>query len=102
MTKEEKGKTYALHKASEKLHDYYGSAMLGVVQFNGYDIQRAYVDGYLQAEQNLEVKEVDLEEEINKFIDSKEVWEIQEAPVSTIEDAAKYFFELGLKAQKGE
>ncbi|WP_288888046.1 hypothetical protein [uncultured Eubacterium sp.] len=64
MTKEEKGKTYALHKASEKLHDYYGSAMLGVVQFNGYDIQRAYVDGYLQAEQNLEVKEVDLEKDM--------------------------------------
>lgn len=45
MTQEEKGKTYALHKASKKLNDYYGSAMLNVVQFNGYDIQDAYIEG---------------------------------------------------------
>lgn len=53
----ERGKTYALHKASDKLNDYYGSAMLNVVQFDGHDIQCAYIDGYLQAEQDLEVKE---------------------------------------------
>lgn len=53
----ERGKTYALHKASDKLNDYYGSAMLNVVQFDGHDIQCAYIDGYLKAEQDLEVKE---------------------------------------------
>ncbi len=52
---EERGKTYALHKASEKLHDYYGSAMLSVVQFDGYDIKNAYIDGYHQAEKDLEL-----------------------------------------------
>ena len=50
---EERGKTYALHKASEKLHDYYGNAMLSVVQFDGYDIKNAYIDGYHQAEEDL-------------------------------------------------
>ena len=45
----ERGKIYAIHKASDKLNNYYGSAMLNVVQFNGYDVQRAYIDGYLQA-----------------------------------------------------
>ena len=50
---EERGKTYALHKASEKLHDYYGNAMLSVVQFDGYDIKNAYIDGYHQAEKDL-------------------------------------------------
>lgn len=52
---EERGGTYALHKASEKLHDYYGNAMLGVVQFDGYDIKNAYIDGYHQAERDLEL-----------------------------------------------
>jgi hypothetical protein len=52
---EERGKTYALHKASEKLNDYYGNAMLSVVQFDGHDIQRAYIKGYHQAEEDLEL-----------------------------------------------
>jgi hypothetical protein len=113
MTKEEKGKTYALHKASEKLHDYYGSAMLGVVQFNGYDIQRAYVDGYLQAEQNLEVKEVDLEKELNDLIEKEKAFVTDNREVKyyngdsfnhiyELEFIAKHFFELGLKINKGE
>ena len=49
---EERGGTYALHKASEKLHDYYGNAMLSVVQFDGYDIKNAYIEGYRQAEKD--------------------------------------------------
>ena len=103
MTQEEKGKTYALHKASEKLYDYYGSAMLNVVQFDGYDIQRAYVDGYLQAEQNLKVKEVDLEKEIqqhvNDCLDIK--FPITDIKMITkdVEYTARKFFELGLKAR---
>ena len=52
---EERGKIYALHKANEKLHDYYGNAMLSVVQFDGHDIQRAFIEGYHQAEKDLEL-----------------------------------------------
>jgi hypothetical protein len=59
---EERGKTYALHKASEKLHDYYGNAMLSVVQFDGYDIKNAYIDGYQKAEKDLELTWEDMEE----------------------------------------
>ena len=51
---------------------------------------------------SLEVKEVDLEKEIDNYIDTMEVWEIQEAPLISIENTAKHFFELGLKSQKGE
>jgi hypothetical protein len=49
----------------------------------------------------LEVKEVDLEREIDKMWDntsdafSEDGWK-------EFEEIAKYFFELGLKAQKGE
>lgn len=57
---EERGKIYALHKASGKLHDYYGNAMLSVVQFDGYDIKNAYIDGCHQAEKDLELTWEDL------------------------------------------
>lgn len=46
----------------------------------------------------LEVKEVDLEKEIKRFTMSKELYEAD----SVIKAVAKHFFELGLKAQKGE
>ena len=58
-----------------------------------------YLLGFIDT---LEVEEVDLEKEIDDYIDTKEVWEIQESPLISIENAAKHFFELGLKAQKGE
>ena len=53
---EERGKTYAIHKASEKLHDYYGNAMLSVVQFDGHDIKNAYIEGYHQAEKDIKAE----------------------------------------------
>ena len=47
---------------------------------------------------NSESKEVDLDKEIHKFIDKEELhlrlWDVDRI--------AKHFFELGLKAQKGE
>lgn len=95
----ERGKTYALHKASDKLNDYYGNAMLNVIQFDGHDIQRAYVDGCLQTKQDFEVKDVDLEKETTEFVQTKEFVESKESPVLLI---AKHFYELGLKTQKGE
>lgn len=104
----ERGKTYALHKASDKLNDYYGSAMLNVVQFDGHDIQCAYVDGYLQAEQDLETKEVDCEREIGFYTTKKllkkrnhstGVFHFTQTDINSI---AKHFFELGLKAKEGK
>lgn len=95
-----RGKIYAMHKASDKLNDFYGNAMLSVVQFDGYDIQRAYVDGYLQAEQDLEVKEKDLEKEIKLWFDYG--LPNNDELLDYIKETAKHFYELGLKAQKGE
>ena len=67
-----------------------------------------YTNGYIDAHKDilsfldtLEVKEVDLDKEIDDYIDTMEVWEIQEAPLTSIENTAKYFFELGMKAKKG-
>lgn len=48
--------------------------------------------------ENLEMKEVDLEKEIKRFTMSKELYEAD----SVIKAVAEHFFELGLKAQKGE
>lgn len=97
----DRGKIYAMHKASDKLNDYYGNAMLSVVQFDGYDIQRAYVDGYLQAEQDLEPKEVDLEAEFDNYTKDILACDIQFEPFTHLHNCAKHFYELGLKA-KGE
>ena len=53
----------------------------------------------------LEVKEVDLEEEVESFLDNIEgvprMWHSDEQ-IEWAKDIAKHFFELGLKAQKGE
>lgn len=97
----ERGKTYALHKASDKLNDYYGSAMLNVVQFDGHNIQCAYIDGYLQAKQDLEVKEVDLEKEFDNYAKDILACNVQFEPFTHLYNCAKYFYKLGL-AQKGE
>ena len=51
--------------------------------------------------ENLEMKEVDLDKEIDDYIDTMEAWEIQEAPLTSIENTAKHFYELGIKS-KGE
>ena len=64
---EERGKTYALHKASEKLHDYYGNAMLSVVQFDGYDIKNAYIEGYHKAEKDLELTWEDIRDILDLY-----------------------------------
>ena len=47
----------------------------------------------------IEAKEVDLEKEATEFVQTKEFVESKESPVLLI---AKHFYELGLKAQKGE
>jgi hypothetical protein len=51
---------------------------------------------------DIKVKEVDLESEIDKYLQPLAAWEIQEAPFTSMENIAKHFFELGLKAQKEE
>jgi len=50
--------------------------------------------------ENLEVKEVDLEKEINLWFDYG--FPNDEELLDYIKETAKHFFELGLKAQKGE
>jgi len=87
---EERGKIYALHKASEKLNDYYGSAMLSVVQFDGYDIKNAYIEGCHQAEKDLEltVDDIkDIDRLLNQCVDCSNPYQ----------EVLKRF-----KAQKGE
>ena len=49
---------------------------------------------------SLKVKEVDLEEEINNEL--KRTWYGEYLNTDKFKESAVYFFELGLKAQKGE
>jgi len=43
---------------------------------------------------------VDLEKEIDKYCESIEAWQIQEAPFTSIENCAIHFYELGKKGNK--
>lgn len=51
---------------------------------------------------SLEVKEVDLEKEIDKWYQNKASKEFENVFYDDIEECAKHFFELGLKVQKRE
>lgn len=50
----------------------------------------------------LEVKEVDLEKEFNNYAKNILACDVQFKPFTHLYNCAKYFYELGLKAQKGE
>ena len=50
----------------------------------------------------LEGKDVDLEEEVDKWYNNEAPKEFEHILYRDIENFAKYFFELGLKAQKGK
>lgn len=98
----ERGKTYAIHKASDKLNDYYGSAMLNVVQFNGYDIKNTYIDGYQQAEKDLELTWKDIRELYIIFAEVDTEIEFCKCDIQT--ETIGYYQEVlkRFKAQKGE
>lgn len=51
--------------------------------------------------ENLEVKEVDLEEEVCAYMDNEMKFLSDEVGYDTLSTIARHFFELGLKAQKG-
>ena len=57
-----------------------------------------FKDDLLLALNTIEVKVVDLDKEIKHFIMSKELYEAD----SVIKAVAEHFFELGLKARKGD
>lgn len=50
----------------------------------------------------LEVKEVDLEKEFDNYTKDILACDVQFKPFTHLYNCAKYFYELGLKAQKGE
>ena len=51
---------------------------------------------------SLEVEEVDLEKEFDKYTKDISAQDIKEEPFTQLFECAKYFYELSLKAQKGE
>lgn len=53
-------------------------------------------DNFLSSIDTLEVKEVDLEREIDNYLNPIEAWQIQEEPFSSMEKIARHFFELGM------
>lgn len=50
----------------------------------------------------LEVKEVDLDAEFDKYCETLYLIDLENEPYAELFECAKHFFELGFKAQKGE
>ena len=44
--------------------------------------------------------EEDLEKEIDRYCESIQAWQVQEAPYTSLENCARHFYELGLNAKK--
>ena len=65
-------------------------------------IIKGYKEGYHQAEKDLKVKEVDLEKEYEEFVVDDPIFGNFITNDTMGMKLAKHFFELGLKAQKGE
>ena len=47
-----------------------------------------------------EQSEVDLEKEIDSYCEPIQAWQVQETPFTSLENCARHFYELGLKARK--
>lgn len=79
--------------------------MLGLRNLDYYQGKVDALNDTISFIDTLEVKEVDLEKEFKNFLDNVEgmpqMWHSDEQ-IEWTKDIAKYFFELGLKAQKGE
>jgi len=65
----------------------------------GFYAQAQTLEGILSFLDNIEVKEVDLEKELDAMITPELKFH---KALPSLFDVAKHFFELGIKAQKGE
>ena len=63
--------------------------------------EQRIIEKILSIIDTLEVKEVDLERAIDKWIDDTAITH-EDCSVTDVISTAKHFFKLGLKAQKGE
>ena len=79
--------------------DYGYNTMQKVLADSGKDLCLGQLQHFLDT---LEVKEVDFEKEIDKWYNNEASKEFENVLYRDIENCAKHFFELGLKAQKGE
>ena len=94
-----KAEERALEAYPPKLATY--GDLFGETTLDDNGLKRAiFIEGYHQAEKDLKptVKEADLEEDVEKILEEYD-WNYDKID---FDDFAKHFFELGLKAQKGE
>ena len=89
-------KRISLFKKEKKIEKW----SAGASQMNAVSLgaRIAMLEELLSFLKTIEVKEVDLEKEIKKYIEDN----ICGYCVPGVEETAKHFYELGLKAQKGE
>ena len=76
--------------------------MLGLRNLDYYKGKVDALNDTISSLDTLETKEVDLDEEVDKWYDNEASKEFENVLYKDIEKCAKHFYELGLKAQKGE
>lgn len=80
-----------------------GASQMNVVSLGARIAMLEEIFSYLDT---LEVKEVDLDEEFDKYCDNLYLIDLENEPYAELFECAKHFFELGMavsnKTQKGE
>ena len=84
----------ALVKEIERLDEFYHHSKGAGGQ--------AFIESMLSFIDTLDVKKVDLEKEFDNYTKNILACDVQFEPFTHLYNCAKYFFELGLKAQKEE
>lgn len=81
----------------------HGRAAIRGVAKNYAEFVNEHLESFSKFINTLEVKEVDLDEEFDKYCATLYLIDLENEPYAELFECAKHFFELGVKAaQKGE
>ena len=100
MTQEEKEKLRNILYNKKCIADYREEDPFVGIYFD--DLIDLFEEYKLSFVDTIEVKDVDLEKEFDKYCKELHAIDIQEEPFTEMHNCAKHFFELGLKTKKGE
>jgi hypothetical protein len=85
-----------------RISDVKLSQKAGLIKKRDADKKILLFKSVLSLIDTLEVKEVDLDKEFDKYCDNLYFIDLENEPYEELFECAKHFFELGIRAQKGE
>ena len=96
----------ALLEVKRMVDKLYDEASIGLNEYdsglyNGIAETCMKLRGFIKARLDSDGQpEVDLEKEIDDYLYSLEIWQVEEEPYAQLDKCARHFYELGLKARK--